>query len=127
MEILKILEKLCYYDYRNPDNLLEIPGDNNVKPDNRSCHCDNCFYGRTILAEQILTLKAEFEQYKLESIKWSVEDFTAQDRYDITEEQAQIALEEMIQNHSCNYGITWETLEYYTHKYGTKINKDESK
>ena len=53
-----ILESLCYYDSRNPDNILqridyseeeykELPGD---------CMCDNCFYGRTKIAQAYLEL-----------------------------------------------------------------------
>jgi hypothetical protein len=62
--------------------------------------------------EQLL---AEFEQYKRESIKWSVEDFM--ENGDITEEQAQQALEAMIQNHDANFGITWETVNEYKSHY----------
>ena len=75
--------------------------------------------------EKYNALLAEFEQYKKESIKWCIDDFIDQDRYSITEEQAQRALEEMIQNHDCNYGITWNTLEYYINKYG--IVKEDTK
>jgi hypothetical protein len=46
------LSKLCYYDKRNPDyipynedDLTEIPKD---------CYCDNCFYGRSKLTEQLI-------------------------------------------------------------------------
>lgn len=48
--------------------------------------------------EKYNALLTEFEQYKKESIKWSVEDFTDYDceRYTITKEQAQEALEDMI-------------------------------
>jgi len=65
-------------------------------------------------------LLAEFEQYKRESIKWSVDDFLehAPTKYTITEEQAQLALEDMISEHDACLGITWETIRYYTAKYG---------
>lgn len=68
--------------------------------------------------------KDEFEQYKKESIKWSIEDFLEypQDKYDITEEQAQDALERMIRKHDANIGITWVTIYYYITKYGTLKN-----
>ena len=70
-------------------------------------------------------LEEEFEQYKKESIKWSVGDFTQLEvkGYSITEEQAQTALEEMIDNHDCTIGITWETLDYYVEEYGTKVEE----
>lgn len=68
--------------------------------------------------EQLL---AEFEQYKRESIKWSVEDFMEmEDEYDITREQAQQALEAMISNHDSNYGITWHDVAYIKSIYGTR-------
>jgi hypothetical protein len=63
---------------------------------------------------------AEFEQYKRESIKWSVEDFMEmEDEYDITREQAQQALEAMISKHDCNHGITWDDVAYFKSRYGT--------
>ena len=68
-------------------------------------------------------LQSEFEQYKRESIKWSLEDFTLLEveGYTITEEQAQNALEAMIENSDCQYGTTWESVQYYYTLYGTKI------
>lgn len=72
-------------------------------------------------------LRDEFEQYKLESIKWSVQDFIElEDDYDITEEQAQAALEEMIRKHDCNVGIDWYTVGYYKQQYGTLKETHES-
>jgi len=44
----EVKEKLCYYDIRNPNNISED------KHSNKECYCDNCFYGRTQLAEEIL-------------------------------------------------------------------------
>ncbi len=76
------------------------------------------------VAEKALKeLQEEFEQYKKESIKWSVEDFLGQelDGYSITEEQAQEALEDMIHNHDCTIGITWETIDYYIEEHGKKV------
>ena len=70
--------------------------------------------------EQLL---AEFEQYKKESIKWSVEDFLMyNDEYAdrgifITAEQAQDALEQMIKNHDAQYGISWHEVEFYFEEY----------
>lgn len=51
MKLEKILENLCYYDKRNPDYLEDVD-----KPKGR-CYCDNCFHGRTPLAEEILRLR----------------------------------------------------------------------
>lgn len=72
--------------------------------------------------EKYEILLKEFEQYKLESIKWSIEDFLSYEMdegWTITEEQAGLALEEMIRNSDCNYGTTWKDLEYYYEEYGT--------
>lgn len=68
-------------------------------------------------------LKEEFEQYKKEAIKWSVEDFTTLELegWEITEEQAKDALEHMIRKHDCNNGITWQDLEYYITVYGKEV------
>ena len=47
-----ILEDLCVYDPRSPyfTELLD-------KPESKDCYCDNCFYGRSKLAIEILKLK----------------------------------------------------------------------
>ena len=53
MEIPKwILERLCYYDIRHPDYEMD---DDAPKP-MENCYCDNCFYGRSKLAEEIVKL-----------------------------------------------------------------------
>jgi hypothetical protein len=49
-QIEKIKDDLCAYDERNP----LYDSENGGKSDN--CFCDNCFYGRTRLAEIILGL-----------------------------------------------------------------------
>ena len=48
----KIESSLCYYDSRNPYGRRS---EEEIKPED--CHCDNCFYGRTELAEEILRLR----------------------------------------------------------------------
>jgi len=79
------------------------------------------FENAVILTENYNKLLDKFDQYKLESIKWGIVDFIdLEDDYDITEEQAQIALEDMINSHDCNNGITWDTVQYYKQKYGTE-------
>ena len=72
-------------------------------------------------------LKREFEQYKRESIKWSVEDFTSLeiDGEEISEDDAQDALENMIHNHDCEYGITWNSVTYYFHLHSIKVPEGE--
>ena len=71
--------------------------------------------------EKYEALLKEFEQYKRESIKWSVEDFTYYDhpKYTINKNQAQDALERMIQKHDASIGINWDVIEYYISEYGT--------
>lgn len=72
------------------------------------------------ITRQYLALHEEFAQYRRESIKWSVEDFLYYDHptHTITPEQAQVALEHMIDNHDANIGITWETISGYIMTHG---------
>lgn len=78
------------------------------------------------LHEAYIELYEEFEQYKKESIKWGAEDFLEYEGYSITPEDAQNALEHMIQDHDCQYGINWSTVEYFLSQYGKKVEPDES-
>jgi len=48
MKLEDILHKLCYYDKRHPD----FEQGDGKKTEN--CFCDNCFYGRTEMAEALL-------------------------------------------------------------------------
>ena len=58
-----VLEKLCYYDKRNPDSHCD--DEDEIIEANDFCMCDNCFYGRTKLAEYIIEiLKKEIEWNK---------------------------------------------------------------
>ena len=57
----EIKEELCYYDTRNPDNVAiygmteeEIKEEGYGEHKKENCSCDNCFYGRTKLAEELL-------------------------------------------------------------------------
>jgi hypothetical protein len=61
-----------------------------------------------------------FEQYKKESIKWSVEDFTDYDHptHTISRLQAQDALRHMIRNHDAEHGITWADISYHIELFG---------
>jgi len=74
-------------------------------------------------------LLKEFEQYKKESIKWGVEDFTMLevDGYEISDEQAQKALEAMIHDHDANYGITWADVEFYLGLFGAKVEEGKER
>lgn len=55
MTLNEIKERLCYYDVRNPNNTLDEDAQREFDEDTeRECFCDNCFYGRTELAEELL-------------------------------------------------------------------------
>ena len=66
MTTKEILESLCYYDKRNPNRLLDDEDIEEHKLSmeskrigigyNQNCSCDNCFYGRTKLAEELLKI-----------------------------------------------------------------------
>lgn len=47
-----IYNYLCYYDERSPYYEMLLLDEEKKKPKN--CSCDNCFYGRTKLAEFII-------------------------------------------------------------------------
>ena len=66
MTIKTIESKLCYYDKRNPDGHYSFVRDPEtiVKPD--PCYCDNCFNGRTQLAEELLKMYDETKKLKRE-------------------------------------------------------------
>ena len=82
-------------------------------------HIDNIIVKFEKLAKSISELANEIEQYKKESVKWSIEDFQKeasyfnkdQETYDPTKFQK--ALELMISNHDAETGITWEILQFY--------------
>jgi hypothetical protein len=76
--------------------------------------------------EKYEALLKEFEQYKKESIKWSAEDFyylAEEMGYQITWEQSQEALEDMIKHHDAGYGISWDSVAYGVEKYGRTLIK----
>ena len=57
----EIKEELCYYDLRNPENMVsygltkdEIKEEGYGNHSKKDCYCDNCFYGRTRMAEELL-------------------------------------------------------------------------
>lgn len=71
--------------------------------------------------DDILGVCDEYEQKLSWSILWSPEDMQerAKDGYDfeMSEEDAISALEDMIHHHDCNYGITWQTVDEYVYRY----------
>lgn len=64
MDINKIYESLCYYDSRNPAGWVQDKNqDDKNEPQTKGNYCcDNCFYGRTKLAEYIISLLKEREK-----------------------------------------------------------------
>jgi hypothetical protein len=62
MDLKNIQSRLCYYDKRNPDSLAdedEMEYHKSKLIEGKGCSCDNCFYGRTELAEEILRLNSK--------------------------------------------------------------------
>lgn len=63
MNIKVVSTKLCYYDLRNPNGAKEDMSEEEIKElelttkARKNCGCDNCFYGRTELAEEIIKLR----------------------------------------------------------------------
>jgi len=58
VDIKEVLDNLCFYDKRSSSdsNLdFDVYREREIGT-NRICYCDNCFYGRTKLAEYILKL-----------------------------------------------------------------------
>jgi hypothetical protein len=49
-------ESLCYYDPRNPDNVIDEE-DIDRQPREKGCGCDNCFRGKDGLALIIIRLE----------------------------------------------------------------------
>lgn len=50
----EINSNLCYFDERNEYNSIEV--DDDKRDEHERCYCDNCFYGRTELAEELIKL-----------------------------------------------------------------------
>lgn len=97
----------------------------------RKLHMLNCTCKGVDITSNIAWLK-EFilkaEDYYYRSVGWHVNDFEGQAEqhkgktwkkyYDETKFKE--ALEKMIIQHDCEYGITWQTIEYYLDEYCIK-------
>jgi hypothetical protein len=93
------LTNLCYYDKRNPDCSVDDEDIEAYKKSllkkNKTCSCDNCFYGRTELTEQLIW-QAE-RMYSKEEIKeayWNRTDDIDVDGYWISDPEKD--LEELL-------------------------------
>lgn len=71
MTIEEIKSNLCYYDRRNPD--FQITEENGYDKEDvdatgdfarKNCACDDCFYGRSKLAEELLLQISKLEEIK---------------------------------------------------------------
>lgn len=74
------LTKLCHYDRRNPDFSIkeeygydkeEVEATGNFAK--KDCACDNCFYGRSVLTEQLIKAKETHpfsEEDMIEFAEW---------------------------------------------------------
>ena len=54
MKLEEIKENLCYYDIRNPEITVDEETAMEIAENSADCHCDNCFSGKTALAEELL-------------------------------------------------------------------------
>jgi hypothetical protein len=56
----EVLSRLCSYDERNPNGMIHCMDKEDYEEAKQAhkdkCSCDNCFYGRTELAQYILEL-----------------------------------------------------------------------
>jgi len=65
MDLKEVLANLCSYDKRNIENnyllgdLLPSGKYEYERDYSKDCFCDNCFYGRHELVEEILRLKSK--------------------------------------------------------------------
>jgi hypothetical protein len=68
------LTNLCYYDKRNPDCTVDDEDIEGYKKSllkkNKTCSCDNCFYGRTELTEQLIWQQERMYSEAIEFAEW---------------------------------------------------------
>lgn len=70
--------------------------------------------------QKIIAILDEYEERMRGAIEWSKDDMiyqASQEGWEITEDNAQIALEEMIEEYDASLGITWETVAAFISKY----------
>ncbi len=58
-----VFSNLCSYDKRNPDCVLDP--DDEIPNNLGHCFCDNCFYGRNVLALKLLSVLDELSELRL--------------------------------------------------------------
>lgn len=57
MSIEEIKSNLCWYDERNDESLMSPSDKEKMNRGEDKCMCDNCFYGRHELANELLKFK----------------------------------------------------------------------
>jgi hypothetical protein len=62
MTIEEIRSNLCSYDPRNPNYYYDEEWNIGHKEPPTKCSCDNCFYGRTKMANYIIQLLEQYEK-----------------------------------------------------------------
>ena len=75
--------------------------------------------------EQIENAKAILEQANICVIYWSVEDVKGRAKelnILLSEEQVAKILKDMERQHDCNYGVTWETIDYHVRDNGFELD-----
>ena len=73
---------------------------------------------------KIKLLEQQMRELRENAIIWGVEDFFSRAEdvgYIITEDQAAMALDDMMQHHDANNGICWDTVDYYLTQYGVRM------
>lgn len=72
--------------------------------------------------QKIIAILDEYEQRMKGAIEWTVSDIMTvactniEHPYEMDEDLAQEILEEMIEEHDANFGVTWETVAAYVEK-----------
>ena len=56
MTLEEIKSNLCYNDIRNPEITVDKETAKEIAEKNEECFCDNCFRGKTKLAEELLKM-----------------------------------------------------------------------
>ena len=82
---MNILEYLCCYDDRNPNNIWDDDDEDKPKPRD-NCACDSCYYGKDQLALEILKLRSVIEV--LDDQVW----LTYQDEMDAYEDHIKLGM-----------------------------------
>ena len=58
MKEIDVRGNLCYYDVRNPYGMRSDMPDMDIDMPEGDCFCDTCFRGKSVMANEILRLRA---------------------------------------------------------------------